>query len=301
MTIRIIAGTAYTRKSLDNCFRVKVTDLGHGHTETVVTQGWEWVEMDLLQRMTDFERKNYLEVLEELKNDPAAIAERERINQERAAKRAKTRVRQLCKAANADTLMTLTYRSNQTDLDLCKKHLKEFVRRVRRVIPDFVAIAAFEPQKRGAWHVHMACRRIATVLPGAAGVRMKSFDLLRSIWRSVTKEHGGNVDVARRKQTAQRSPARIAAYISKYITKAFEQGAKFSNRWTKFGDVTVPPSVQLGYVGSMREALGLVYDLLGDNVSVVTSYLSRFKDVFFLVTEERQGRDLCPPPEQPFF
>ena len=43
----------------------------------------------------------------------------------------------------------------------------------------------------------------------------------------VAKELGGNVDVARRKSTAKRSPARIASYISKYITKAFEEGAKF--------------------------------------------------------------------------
>ena len=82
--------------------------------------------------------------------------------------------------------MTLTYRANQTDLELCKKHLKEFVRRVRRVLPDFVAIAAFETQKRGAWHVHMACRRVATVLANKQGVRIKSFDLLRAIWRSAT-------------------------------------------------------------------------------------------------------------------
>lgn len=230
MTHRIIDGTVYYRKSLDNCYKVKVTELGHGHVEAVVSQGFEWVEVDI----DDWSRKRLEEMLEERNADPEYIAERERINRERAAKRAKTNVRQLCKAGNVDTLMTMTYKENQEDLDLCKKHTKEFVRRVRRIIPDFVAVAAFEQQKRGAWHVHMGCRRVATVLTGKAGVRMKSFDLLRSIWRSVTKEYGGNVDVARRKATSQRSPARIAAYLSKYITKAFTEGAKFSNRWTKF-------------------------------------------------------------------
>lgn len=283
MTHRIIDGTAYHRKAVEGCYKLKTTDLGHGHTEAVVTQAYEWVEVDL----DPVALRNLQEAYEALKEDPEYIAERERINKERAAKRAKTRVRQLCKAANADTLMTLTYKANQTDLELCKRHLKEFARRVRRVIPDFVAIAAFEPQTRGAWHVHMACRRVATVLTNKQGVRMKSFDLLRSIWRSVTKEHGGNVDLSRRKSTSQRSPARIAAYISKYITKAFEDGAKFSNRWTRFGDVQIPPSVQLGYVGSMREAIELFYDLVGEGSTVVTSYLSHFKDVFFLVTERR--------------
>ena len=288
MTVRIIGDTIYERKTVPNCFRVKTTDLGNGHVETVVSQAWELVELDT-SRMPDFVLRNLKEHILEKRDDPDRIKEREEINRDRAARRAKTRVRQLCKAINADSLMTLTYRANQTDLELCKKHLKEFVRRVRRVLPDFVAIAAFETQKRGAWHVHMACRRVATVLANKQGVRIKSFDLLRAIWRSVTKELGGSVDMSRRKSTSQRSPARIASYISKYITKAFEEGAKFSNRWTKFGDATVPPSVQLGYVTSMREAIELVFDLVAPGAAIVTSYLSHFKDVFFLVTESRSG------------
>lgn len=289
MTVRIIGDALYERKTVPNCFKVKTTDLGNGHVETVVSQAWELVEVDT-SRMPDDILRNLKEHILEKRDDPDRIKEREEINRNRAAKRAKTRVRQLCKAANADTLMTLTYRENQADLELCKKHLKEFVRRVYRVIPDFVGIAAFEQQDRGAWHVHLACRRISTVLANKQGVRIKSFDLLRAVWRSVTKELGGNVDVSRRKSTSKRSPARIASYISKYITKAFEEGAKFSNRWTKFGDVSIPPSVQLGYVTSMREAIELVYDLVAPGAAVVTSYLGHFKDVFFLVTERPPGK-----------
>ncbi len=283
MTIRIIDGVAYERKRLDNQFKVKVTDLGNGHVESVVTQGWEWVERDVDPDILE----RWQEVLE--RDSEEMKEERERLNKERAAKRAKSRVRQLCKVAGVDTLMTLTYRANQGDLALCKRHLKEFVRRTRRIIPDFVAVAAFERQERGAWHVHMGCRRIATVLPGKGGVRMKSFDLLRSIWRSVTKAYGGNVDVSRKKATSQRSAARIANYISKYILKAFELGEMHVNRWTKFGDVTIPPSVHLGYVQSMQEAVGLVLDMQPAGSDIVTCYQSRWKDVFYFVVE-RSGR-----------
>ena len=282
MTLRIIDGVPYERKRLENQFKVKVSDLGNGHVESVVTQGWEWVER---HDMTPFAIQMAQECMDKNRDDPDKIAERELANRERSAKRAKSSVRQLCKVAGVDTLMTLTYRSNQRDLALCKRHLKEFVRRVRRVIPDFVAIASFEQQERGAWHVHMACRRIATVLPGATGIRMKSFDLLRAIWRSVTKAHEGTVNVKRRKQTSQRSAARIANYISKYIMKAFELGEKHSNRWTKFGDVSIPPSVQLGYVSTMQEAVALVLELQPQGSDIVTCYLSRWMDVFYFVVE----------------
>lgn len=281
MTAKIIDGTFYERKQIDNRFKVKSTDLGNGHVETVVTQCWEWVERD----MTPFALEMARECMEKAKNDPEKIAEREERSRQESAKRAKRNVRQLCKLAGADTLLTLVYRENQQDLQICKKHLKEFVRRVKRVIPDFIAVAAFERQKRGAWHVHMACRRIATVLPGSNGIRMKSFDVLRAIWRSVTKEYAGNVDVSRKKATSQRSAARIANYISKYIMKAFEEGEKHSNRWTRFGEFGEPTVTHLGYVSSMQEAVSVVLGRQPDGTEIVTCYLSRWQDVFYFVVE----------------
>ena len=105
MTLRIIDGTAYERKRLDNQFKVKTTDLGNGHQETVITQGWEWVERS---DMTPFAIQMAAECIEKNRNDPKAIEEREALNKERSAKRAKKAVRQLCKVAGADTLMTLS-------------------------------------------------------------------------------------------------------------------------------------------------------------------------------------------------
>jgi len=225
----------------------------------------------------------YREHMEELMQDPKYLAERAEINAERAGKRAKQRVRHLCKAMGADTLLTLTYKSNQTDLALCKVHLKEFIRRLKRVIPNFRAVAAFEQQKRGAWHVHIACERLASAIHNGAGHKVKSFDLVRSVWRSVTKDHGGNIDVQSRKRNSQRSAARIASYLSKYITKSFEDGVKHSNRYSKFGDFDAPKAVKLGHMLDLRESIELVYSLVDDSREIVSTYLSRFKDVFFFV------------------
>lgn len=279
MTIRIIDGVAYERQR-GNYYRVKVTQTQSGHFEAVASQGWEWRELD----MTPEAIALYREHVTELMLDPQYVAERAQINAERAAQRARGRVRLLCKSMGADTLMTLTYRANVTDLALCKAHLKEFVRRVKRVWPGFRAVCAFERQKRGAWHVHLATER---VMPVAAyqGVIMRSYDLLRAIWRSVTKQHGGNVDVQARKRHSKRSPARIAAYLAKYLGKAFEDGPAHSQRWTKFGVIDDPQPIQLGHITDLREAIVLLYDLLPSGHSIVTTYLSRWGDLFYFVGE----------------
>jgi hypothetical protein len=203
---------------------------------------------------------------------------------ENSARRAKTNVRHACKAINADTLLTLTYRANQGDLLLTKSHLKEFARRMYRVHPTFVAVAGFERQKRGAWHVHLATVSLPNALQ-RNGVRIRSYDLIRSIWRSVVGSLDGNIDVAKRKRNSQRSPARIASYLSKYITKAFQEGEKHSNRWTKFGDVPKASKFVLGNFSSMREAIENAYALIGSTHAVVTTFFSQLFDSFFIAAE----------------
>ena len=60
-----------------------------------------------------------------------------------AARRAKKRVRRLCKAMGANTLLTLTYRANEKDMVRCKADLKEFNRRMLRLIPGFRFVDVF--------------------------------------------------------------------------------------------------------------------------------------------------------------
>lgn len=281
MAVRIMQNADGSRYAVgsyhDGVFRVRAHDLGNGHVEVTGIERTCWQELD----WTPGQIQDHLDML-----DAAEVDEDEqRARALRvAANRAKTRVRKLCKAMGADTLMTLTYRANQSDLALCKKHLKEFVRRVRRLIPEFRAVCGFEQQQRGAWHVHMATVRLPASLQAANGVKVKSWNVLRAIWRAVAKEHGGNVDVSARKRHSQRTAARIAAYLSKYITKAFEEGEKWCNRWTKFGDVEVPAPVDLGEfedAAAGLRAAGLIY--MGGRVD--TMHMSRFGDWFFFAFE----------------
>jgi len=278
--IRIIDGVAYEGKS-GSQISVKAHDLGNGHLEVSGVRDRVWCELE----WSALAIEQYLEAVIRDKDERADELHQKCLNI--AASRAKRRVRRLCKAMGTDTLLTLTYRSNVTDLALCKANLKEFVRRVRRVLPGFSAVCGFEQQERGAWHVHMATIRVPSMLAWGSAVRVKSFNVLRAIWRSVTKENGGNIDVAKSKYGKRRSAAVIAAYIAKYISKAFTEGVAGSNRWTKFGECVIPEPVNLGRFPNMLAVVEACYALVDGCASVVDQHLSKWDDWYFLVIENQ--------------
>jgi hypothetical protein len=192
-------------------------------------------------------------------------------------------------SGSVDTLLTLTYRGLQVDLELAKRHTKEFVRRVTRLHPDFRCVVGFERQQRGAWHMHLATAGIPAWYT-VKGIPVRSYDLLRSIWRDVAGVFSGNVDVARRRRHRDKSCAQIAAYVSKYLTKAFAEGDKWTNRWTRYGACEVAPPVNLGRVGCLHLALTDAYALVGDLQVIVTARLDRWKEWLFVSAEDPRPR-----------
>lgn len=286
--IRIVDGIPYLGQA-GTTFTVRAHELGNGHVEMSAVRDTEWKELE----WDAYAMETYLRSVEEAKITDAAdiLARRIKI----AANRAKTRVRRLCKAMGADTLLTLTYRFNELDLAQVKKDLKEFNRRMVRVMPTFRFVAAFEQQDRGAWHVHMATAGIpmyffsevqrGTLTGKKTGkvdkVMSRSYDVIRAIWRSITKERGGNIDVSRKKRHSRSTPAQIASYLSKYILKDFEKMAKGTNRFAAYGDFEIPEPVNMGRVSNALEALEVCYSVLGGRV-VFNQHLSRWGDWFFL-------------------
>ena len=136
-------------------------------------------------------------------------------HQDRAVRRARSRLRQLILSAKADHLLTLTYRENLTDYKQACRDLSGFIRHVRTYLPDFVFIAVPERQKRGAWHWHLAV------------VGRQDVDMLRRVWRSVVGE--GNIDVQPPKRTKTNRRLAIVAYLSKYLAKGFAEGDRELN------------------------------------------------------------------------
>lgn len=245
--------------------------LGNGHSEYRMAPIKTWEHIDVLSDQAYADRLDCME---------ATAEERKQANLERAAQRARTRVRHLCKAAGIDTLLTLTYAANMTDWTLLKRHMKEFNRRMAKLVPGWFYVAAFEKQKRGAWHAHMAVHRLPPELEARGGVKVKSFNVIRAVWRAVTGELGGNIDVQSRKRNSQRAPSRIAAYISKYMTKAYADGEPWSNRFSSSKGVTVPKPERIRFAGyTMAEVAIVVFDDLPAYLTDQLQFgMNRWKD-----------------------
>lgn len=281
--LKIVDGIPFVGRSTDS-FRVKAHDLGNGHVEVTAARVIAWEEADWPPGFME----DHLEVVRKFREEHAEEVEAR--NRERAARRARTRVRRLCKAMGVDSLLTLTYRACEADLARAKADLKEFNRRMLRELPGFRFVACFERQERGAWHMHLATAGVPVWFEktNATGqvYRVKSFDLVRQVWRSVTKDRGGNIDLARRKRNSQRGAAKIASYIAKYIGKAFAESMGAGvNRWTKYGDVAVPAPVELGTWSSLLGAVEASFAMLLECQAVAQARLDQWRDWFFLAGE----------------
>jgi hypothetical protein len=139
------------------------------------------------------------------------------VNLAKAAARAKTRMRLLVKNMAASHLCTLTRRETQETGYWSPEQWAKAWDRLRRVlvkaIGEFPYVAILEQHKKGNYHLHIAwCGRI-------------NLNLIRPAWWSVCGGRGsGNVDAQyiKVRQGGDRS-ARIARYISKYVSKGFEE------------------------------------------------------------------------------
>lgn len=182
-----------------------------------------------------------------------------------AAKRAKRKVRHLCKLLKARYMVTLTTREAITDIDKFQKLFQEFVRRIR-LVSNFQYVATHEMQNRGALHLHIAV------------ANRQDYKLLWSIWLRVVGIGEGRVHVSSGNRKA--SVNQIAAYISKYIAKSFETGELNKRRyWASKNIGEVIKHVHLlrkdwdfgqvlAYIVELCNELGVKFDLSyawGDN------------------------------------
>lgn len=268
---RVINGVLYSRETVPYAHDIRVHDLGHGHLEALVMPRYAWGEVaDLApSALADLEAaKGCIWV-----NGgwvPHVPTESEKLdqlarNKERSSRRARTQVRRLCKSKGLSVLLTLTYRENQTDRARMARDFDVFIKRVRRVVPSLQYVCVFEKQKRGAWHAHIAVPRVLSHYMHK-GHLVKSYDLLRSMWRGVVGADNGNVDVSKNRRVA-RSSAKLAAYVSKYISKGFGDCVDGGDSYRASGRA-LPAAV---VVRSAHPAIGGaildLLDLLGGEVS----------------------------------
>lgn len=262
-------GTLQQRCVTSTHSRARVYDLGHGQIEAVIQAVHDWVEIQPLSplALSDAIEQHHLGSL----LTPFEQLQKDQKNEDRSCRRARTKVRRLAKYKLLDTMITCTYAKNQTDRALAQKHFAAFVRRVKCIIPNFEYIAVAETQKRGAWHWHIAVRQINAGY-WVSGRFVHSWGLLRSIWRSVVAECGGNVDV---KGPGKRghSVAKLSSYLTKYISKDFSSGVKHQNRYQSSGR-DLPASVVLELPTTGLAALCDVCSLLDIECSKGRLYTS---------------------------
>jgi hypothetical protein len=170
--------------------------------------------------------------------------------QKKAAARARRSVVQHCKFNALDKLWTLTYRGAQRSHEILYSHWEQFVTQVRKIYPDFAALAVPELHtgKRGGtganlggFHVHFAVAGFYEV------------NILRRIWWNIVGIKQGNVDV---KWTAGQSSSRgVGRYLAKYISKSFEDSPRILGRhryWCS-RSLTVPKERMVFFKGSFAE------------------------------------------------
>lgn len=267
----------------------------NGHREVSFANAVEWTESEekpkwLLEDYQENWPGTNLSLIEE-KFEKERLERQERAR-EKSAQRAKTRCRWIIKAQGLNELLTITYRENQEDRELCKKHFKEWVRRMKVALGgDFIYCASFEKQERGAMHVHVACHKLP-----AHGVRkgekIKAWKLGTEIWRSIVGADNGLCFVGGKTKNGgyrrNLSLAKLAAYVSKYILKDFHDAPKESNRYSRSNGLTPPDSVAQTYYGlSFGEMMDAVFTCADGDV-IVSHRISEnvFKERrYWLVTE----------------
>lgn len=141
-------------------------------------------------------------------------------NRERAARRAKKKIRHACKSARFDRMLTLTTGEPIFDRNEFQKMIERFIRLVRKAtgdaLPYVLTIEKHDSEKtnearRGALHAHVAVKG------------RQDYKLLQSVWRY--RVCGGRGYVRVSNGTKKMNSSHIASYISKYISKSISDVA----------------------------------------------------------------------------
>ncbi|MDH4217019.1 MAG: hypothetical protein OEV23_09065 [Gallionella sp.] len=139
-------------------------------------------------------------------------------NRERAARRAKKKIRHACKSAQFDRMLTLTTRDAIFDRAQFQRMIEKFIRLVRKATGDAMPyVLTLEKHnskktseaKRGSLHAHVGVRG------------RQDYKLLQSVWNYRVCGGQGFVRVSNGSKNMR--PGQIAGYISKYISKTISE------------------------------------------------------------------------------
>lgn len=216
---------------------------------------------------------------------------------EASAARAKRNCRMRIKSARVGSLLTCTYRENMTDFDRARKDWAAMLRKLRKALPGFRTVYSFEKQDRGAWHVHAAIDSLPAHFDLAEG-RVRSWDYLRRLWRSIVGKDNGNIDVDGHRKTRHGLPgkyrsaeslAKLAGYVSKYLTKDYAEGVEGRNRWGSTQGFEVSKAVVFDMAEMpLHDLISLTFHL-PDGHRIARHSVGQFGKFWVLYTEPDPG------------
>lgn len=225
-------------------------------------------------------------------------------NIERAAQRAKTKVRHIAKWISADRMLTFTTRECIVDRDRMAASWAKFCRLMTKASDGkrFDYVLTMEYQQRGAIHLHAA---VSGFFP---------MQLAHRLWQIALGGRGsergadtlGNVRVDRRstRGAPRSSVSRIARYISKYLVKEFARDADFGKKryWASRVDLEAPHAFYCT-AGSADAAYSVFLEHVrgeGQPLNLLDDPVYRWASDYFLSRDGRvlwrEGHGLPLPP-----
>lgn len=234
-------------------------------------------------------------------------------SKESAQRRAKKMCRQKIKHGGFRHLLTGTYRENMLDFDRIVKDHAAWHRKMRALIPGFRSVWAFEPQKRGAWHFHATCDSLPRFVR-YKGKKINSYEASTLIWQAITGDiqfdfvgplqpgqswpeymvTNGTINVdgytqkTKKKQHADakaHSLAKMALYVSKYLTKHHAEGLAGRRMWASTSNLTPPKPIVLQFEEcSFADLISACFEV-PDGHRIARHWLNQFGDCWVLDTE----------------
>jgi len=124
-------------------------------------------------------------------------------------RRSRIKIRRLVNSnQDLDRFFTITFEKNQTDFAFCNLELTKYIKRLKRLFPNFKYLAVPEFQKRGAIHYHILCNLPFTPVNKLTKLWGHGFVFLRKV------DHVDN----------------LGAYICKYLSKDLLDSRYFSKK-----------------------------------------------------------------------
>lgn len=188
--------------------------------------------------------------------------------------RSKRIVYQKILTLQADTLLTLTYRDNQEDLDLAWAHFSAFSRLMKKRYKHWSYVCVPEKQERGAIHFHLAIKGYF------------HWNTVRRFWKEAI---GGEGNVDFKKRTGSKvgyvtDPRKIARYLSKYLTKQDMVG--FNKKRYSSTAITLPAPINgwLAFGVPVLQVLSQIKDSLTRRPTVSIYEADGYFPIFMLST-----------------